>query len=111
MVGVATSTAHGGDSIAVLILGQFAMAAIIPIALALRTTWRWPHLRALRPWVAGLAAAYAIPLAAWAIGPHRAPSLSKDMNPGLAGLVIAVAIAVLARTTHFGRSRRDSAAV
>ncbi|MFD0366244.1 hypothetical protein ACFQZZ_32815 [Nocardia sp. GCM10030253] len=36
--------------------------------------------------------AYAIPLMLWAIGPDRAPSLSKDMHPVLAALIVAVAV-------------------
>jgi hypothetical protein len=40
--------------------------------------------------------AYAIPLAAWAIGPDRAPRLSKDMHPALAGVVVAASIAFIA---------------
>ncbi|WP_378740579.1 hypothetical protein [Nocardia brasiliensis] len=60
---------------------------VITLIGTLRDTRR----RALRWWAAALAAAYAIPLILWAIGPERAPSLSKDMHPLLAALIVAVA--------------------
>ncbi|MEV0087158.1 hypothetical protein [Saccharopolyspora sp. NPDC050642] len=88
----------------VLIIGQFAMVAVVPVALALIGTLSDARLRALRWWAAALAAVYAIPLALWAIGPDRAPSLSKDMNPAFATLIVATAIAV-AIANH--RQRRN----
>jgi len=84
-------------SIPVLIIGQFAMLAIVPVAVVVTTTWRHKHLRPLRAWAAGLATLYAIPLALWAIGPDRAPSLSKDMAPPFAALIVAGAIAFAVR--------------
>jgi hypothetical protein len=84
-------------SIPVLILGQFAMLAIIPVAVVVTITWRHKHMRPLRAWATGLATLYAIPLTLWAIGPDRAPSLSKDMAPPFAGLIVAGAIAFVGR--------------
>lgn len=82
-------------SVPLLIVGQFAMLAIVPVALVLVGTLRHAHLRALRWWAAALAAAYALPLVLWAIGPDRAPSLSKDMHPVLAAVVVLAAVAVI----------------
>ena len=84
-------------AVPVMVIGQFAMLAIVPVAVVLVGTFRTARLRALHPWAAGLAAAYATPLGLWAIGPDRAPSLSKDMHPALAGLVVAAAVAVIVR--------------
>ncbi|MFG1792546.1 hypothetical protein [Nocardia sp. NPDC049149] len=84
-------------AVPVLIIGQFAMVAIVPVALVLIGTLRNAHLHALRRWAAALATAYGTALALWAIGPDRAPSLSKDLNPALAGIIVAAGIAVAIR--------------
>lgn len=84
-------------AVPVMVIGQFAMLAIVPVALVLIGTFRDPRLRPLRGWAAGLAVVYALPLVLWAIGPDRAPSLSKDIHPALAGLVVAAAVAVIVR--------------
>lgn len=93
-------------AVPVLVVGQFAMLAIVPVALVLIGTLRSTGLRSLRWWSAGLAAIYAIPLALWAIGPDRAPSLSKDMHPiftvliSLAALGVVVVFSTLRRRTN-----------
>lgn len=102
---VTRRVAIAAASVPVLVIGQFAMVAIIPVGMVVRNTWRHPHLRKLRPWAAGLATAYAIPLAMWAIGPDRAPSLSKDMATPFAGLIVFAAIAFLARQWSLRDSR------
>ncbi|MBN6038166.1 hypothetical protein [Amycolatopsis sp. 195334CR] len=76
---------------AVMIAGQFAMIAIVPVAIAVIGILTTRRLRPLRWWAIALGAAYALPLALWAIGPERAPSLSKDMHPALMVLVVATA--------------------
>jgi fatty acid desaturase len=80
-------------AVPVLVIGQFAMVAIVPVALVMLGTLRDARLRALRWWAVALAAAYATPLVLWAVGPDRAPSLSKDMNPVLAAVVVVAAVA------------------
>lgn len=80
-------------AVPLLVIGQFAMLAIVPVAVVVIGTLRDVRLRALRWWAAALGAAYLLPLALWAIGPDRAPSLSKDMHPLLAALLVAVAAA------------------
>lgn len=81
----------------VLVLGQFALVAVVPVVLVLVGTLRSARLQALRGWAIGLAAAYAVPLAIWAFSPDRAQSLSKDIHPVFAGLVVAAALAVAVR--------------
>jgi drug/metabolite transporter (DMT)-like permease len=90
-------------SVPVLIVGQFAMLAVVPVAVVLVGALRDRRLRALRWWAAALAGAYATPLILWAVGPDRAPSLSKDMEPGLAALVVAAAAAVIVAVHVIGR--------
>ncbi|AHH99087.1 hypothetical protein GCM10010174_68490 [Kutzneria viridogrisea] len=92
----------------VLIVGQFAMVAVVPVALVLIGVLRDTRLRALRWWAAALAVAYAIPLALWAIGPHRAPSLSKDMNPIFAVLIVGTAIATAIASHLLRRKSRPT---
>lgn len=92
----------------VMVIGQFAMLAIVPVALVLIGTLRNPDLKPLRWWSAALAAVYATPLALWAIGPDRAPSLSKDMAPVFVWLISAAAVALIA---VFSALRRRSPAV
>ncbi|MDX6260936.1 MAG: hypothetical protein QOH84_2624 [Kribbellaceae bacterium] len=95
-------------AIPVLVVGQFAMLAIVPVALVVSGTLRKEALRTLRPWAALLAAVYAIPLALWAIGPDRASSLSKDMHPVFVPLISVAAVAVVVALVSL---RRRSPAV
>jgi hypothetical protein len=90
------SAAVAAGAVAVMVVGQFAMLAVVPVAIVVVSTWRNVALGALRWWAAGLAAAFATPLVLWAIGPDRAPSLSKDMHPALAAVVVAAAVAYVA---------------
>lgn len=79
-------------AVPVLILGQFAMLVIVPVAIVVIAGVR---LRAVRLWAVLLGALYTAPLVVWALRADPAPSLSKDIHPALAGLVIAGAVAVL----------------
>ncbi|MFC5140419.1 hypothetical protein ACFPK1_19430 [Actinomycetospora rhizophila] len=83
-------------AVPVMIVGGFAMLAIVPVTVVVVGVLRDARLRALRWWAAALALAYATPLALWAIGPDRAPSLTKDMHPALAALLVAVSVGLLA---------------
>ncbi|MFC9433594.1 hypothetical protein [Nocardia sp. NPDC057030] len=91
-------------AVPVLIIGQFAMVAVVPVAIALIGTLRDARLRALRWFAAALAATYAVPLAIWRLRPDPAPSLSKDIDPILAALVVVAAV-VLAVAHHLLRRR------
>jgi len=88
-----TSVHIAAWAVPVMVVGQFAMLAIIPLAYVLVRTFRDARLHALRWWATGLGVAYATPLVLWAIGPDRAPSLSKDMHPALAAVIVAVGVA------------------
>jgi bacteriorhodopsin len=84
------------------------------VALVLGGALRNARFRALRWWAAGLTAAYATPLVLWAIGPDRAPSLSKDMDPVFAALIVAASVAFIAayyviRTRSLSLSDRNEA--
>jgi hypothetical protein len=83
-------------AVPVMIVGGFAMLAIVPVTVVVVGVLRDARLRALRWWAAALALAYATPLALWAIGPDRAPSLTRDMHPALAVLIVAVSVGLLA---------------
>ena len=80
-------------SVPVLVIGQFAMLAVVPVAVIVITVERNARLRPLRWWARGLAAAYATALVLWAAGPDRAPSLSKDLHPALAAVIVAAGVA------------------
>ncbi|MFI5776330.1 hypothetical protein [Nocardia sp. NPDC051570] len=82
-----------------LIIGQFALVAAVPVAIVSIGSLRN---RRLRWWATALATAYAIPLCLWILRPDRAPSLSKDIHPALAALVVAtsVTVAVVAHRTR-----------
>ena len=94
-------------AVPIMVIGQFAMLAIVPVGLILNKTLRDGRLRPLRWWAAVLGAAYATPLALWAIGPDRAPSLSKDMHPALAVAIVVASIPVIA-VAHVLRRRSTS---
>ena len=94
-------------SVPVLIIGQFAMLAVVPVAVVLITVHRHAPLRALRWWARGLAATYLTALILWAAGPDRAPSLSKDLHPAVATAIVATAIAT-AIAYHALRRRSKS---
>ncbi|WIY00626.1 hypothetical protein QRX60_42310 [Amycolatopsis mongoliensis] len=85
----------------IMVLGQFALLAGIPVAIVLTRTRRS---RAARRWSGLSAAAYVIPLAVWLPGPSTAPSLSKSLSPVATG-VVAAAGAVAAAGLHLVRRR------
>jgi hypothetical protein len=84
-----------------MVAGQFALLAGIPVAIVLARTLRSP---AARWWSGLMAAAYVIPLAVWLLGPSTAPSLSKSLSPVATGVVAATG-AVAAAGLHLVRRR------
>jgi hypothetical protein len=84
-------------AVPVLVLGEFAMLAVVPVVVLTVAVLRDARLRALRWWVLAAAAVYASGLVAWAVGPERAPSLSKDLHPLHAAVIAAVSVAVAVR--------------
>jgi hypothetical protein len=101
---VPRSVFHSAWVLPVLILGEFALAGIVPVALIAIGAIRTGRSRTVR-WLAGATVvAYLVPLLVWALNPDRAESLSKDMNPLFAGLITVASIA-LAITTLRARKR------
>lgn len=92
-------------AVPLLVVGQFALLAVLPVVLALVGALRSVRDRAVRRAVFLLAAAYAAPLVVWLVRPDGAQSLSKDMHPGFAGLIVAASAALLA-TLHRARKQR-----
>jgi hypothetical protein len=85
-------------SIPVMVIGQFAFLAIIPVLIVLTGSIRDARLRAVRALSLVLGASYAAPLAIWAIRPDRAQSLSKDIHPAFVGLISLASAVALIRT-------------
>ncbi|MEU4247979.1 hypothetical protein AB0F15_11250 [Amycolatopsis sp. NPDC026612] len=87
-------------SVPVMVAGQFALLAGVPIVVMLVSTLRR---RAHRRWAVALTAVYAAALVLWRAGPDSAPSLSKSLSPAAtalfaaAGVVVAVAVSRRAR--------------
>lgn len=102
------AAAMSAGLVAVMVVGQFAMLAVIPVGVVVVSTWWNLRLRALQWWAAALAVAFATPLVLWVIGPDRAPSLSKDMHPALAGVLVATAVAYVVAWVVVGRRRGAS---
>ncbi|MDD7928200.1 hypothetical protein [Microbacterium thalli] len=91
-------------AVPILVLGEFALLAAVPVVVLIVATLRDPRMRSMRWWIAALAIAYATPLAVWLLRPGGAESLSKDMSPLAIGVVVAVSIAVIAKL-HTRRPR------
>ncbi|WP_309619798.1 hypothetical protein [Salinibacterium sp.] len=82
-------------AIPVLLIGQFAMVAIVPVLLILVGALRDARIKPLRWWAALLTALYATPLVIWALRSDPAQSLSKDIHPVFVGLISAAALAII----------------
>lgn len=91
-------------AIPVLVLGQFALLAVVPLALMLIGVLRDPRIRPLRWWAGLVAAAYLTPLAIWALRADRATSLSTDMSPIFAAIIVVAAVVVIVKL-HTNRTR------
>lgn len=88
-------------AVPIMVLGQFAFLAMIPVALVLYGALRNPHARDLRWPAALLTAAFATPLTIWLLRPDGAQSLSKDIHPVFVGLIVAASAVVLLKLwTH-----------
>jgi hypothetical protein len=84
-------------AVPVMVLGQFAMLASVPVALITFGAFRDKGARPLRWWAALMAGLYLVPLALWRLNPDGAPSLSRDMHPVFAGLIVASAVVLLVK--------------
>lgn len=84
-------------AVPVMVLGQFAMLAVVPVLVLLVASIADARVRALRWYTGLLTALYATPLVIWALRPDGAPSLSKDMHPVFLGLIVAASALLLAK--------------
>lgn len=91
-------------AIPLMVVGQFAFLAFIPVTVMLNSTFRDARSRDLRGWVSGLGIVYAVPFLMWVLNPGRAESLSKEIHPAFVGLIVAASAAVLFRI--YTRSKR-----
>ena len=92
-------------AVPVMVVGQFAMLAILPLAVVVVGVIADKRARGLRAWVGLLAVTYLTPLAIWILRPDGAQSLSRDMHPAFIVLIAAVSLVVLAKI-HWSRRRR-----
>ena len=95
-------------TVPVLIVGQFALVAIAPVAIVAIATARRVQDRTVRALAALLTGSYATALVLWAAGPDRAPSLSKDLHPVVAAAIVVSAVALLGRIAALRRSQRGA---
>ena len=84
-------------AVPIMVVGQFAFLAFIPVALVLYGALRDARARALRWPAVLLTAVYATPMAIWLLRPDGAESLSKDIHPVFVGLIVAASALVLLR--------------
>ncbi|WP_032916757.1 hypothetical protein [Streptomyces rimosus] len=89
-------------AVPVLIAGRFALIAALPVAIASAGAFRYVRDRVVRRAAALLAVAYAAPLVVWLVRPDGAQSLSKDMHPAFAGLIIAASAALIVTLRRAG---------
>jgi len=91
-------------AVPVMVIGQFSMLAVVPVAIAAIATLVDARVRPLRWWAGLLAVVYAAPLTIWLLRPDGAQSLSKDMHPVFVGLIVAVSAVFLVKI-HTRRKR------
>lgn len=91
-------------AVPVLVLTGFAFVAFVPVLIALIVAFVRARDAAVKVGAALLALAYTIPFAVWRLRPDGAPSLSKDIHPGFAGLIVAASL-VLLLILHGARRR------
>jgi len=84
-------------AVPILVIAQFSMLAVVPVLIVLLGALLNARARTLRWWAILLAAVYATPLVIWILRPDGAPSLSKDMHPAFAVLIVAVAVVLIVK--------------
>lgn len=94
-------------AVPVMVVGQFSMLAIVPLAIVVVGVLADARARGLRWWVGLLTIAYLAPLAIWILRPDGAQSLSRDMHPAFVVLIAATSLVVLAKI-HWSRRRRSA---
>jgi hypothetical protein len=86
-----------------MVVGQFALIAVVPVVVALLAATLRVQDRAVRFGAGLVAAVYAIPLVIWLVRPDGAPSLSKDMHPVFLGLIPAASAVLILAVHRAGR--------
>ncbi|MFJ2766299.1 hypothetical protein [Streptomyces sp. NPDC087300] len=92
-------------AVPVMVVGQFALIAALPVLIALFGALRSVPDRAVRRAAVPFGTSFAVPLAIWLTRPDGAQSLSKDMHPVFLALIVA-ASAVFIVTLRRARSGR-----
>jgi hypothetical protein len=92
-------------SVPVLVLGQFALVAVLPVALLVVASIADARVRALRWYTGLLGVLYATPLVIWIVRPDGAQSLSKDIHPVFVALIVAASALLLVKIYTRRRAR------
>ncbi len=95
-------------TIPLLVLGQFSFVALVPVTVVVVSILRHFRSGALRWAAVALGTSFALPMAIWALRRDPAPSLSKDMSPTFAGLIVTAALGVL--VSAYRSNRKDTPA-
>lgn len=93
----------------VMVAGGFAMIAVVPVFLTLISTLWSARSRPLRWWAAALTALYTSGLLIHLLRPDPAPSLTKDLHPVHAVVIVVAALAVVVRYAFQVRAARREA--
>ena len=82
-------------AVPVMVIGQFALVSGVPVLIALVGALRRVPDLAARTAASLVALAFATPLTIWLTRPDGAQSLSKDMHPAFAALIVTASAAFL----------------
>ena len=96
------------STVPVLVLGEFAWLAGLPIALVLAGSFWDVRVRALRAPAVLLAVTYAVPYIIWKTRTDPAPSLSRDIDPLLTAAIVAASAVVIVTFWASRRAARSS---
>ncbi|QDQ09735.1 hypothetical protein [Streptomyces spectabilis] len=92
-------------AVPVMVVGQFALISGVPVAIALIGALRRVREPAARWAAAVLAVTYVVPLTVWLTRPDGAESLSKDMHPVFAAVIVAASAALVVALRRARSSR------
>ncbi|MEU7040492.1 hypothetical protein AB0A77_05455 [Streptomyces varsoviensis] len=95
-------------AVPIMVLGEFALLASVPVVIALIAAFTRVRDGAVRGAAGILAAAFAIPLVVWLVRPDGAESLSKDIHPGFVALIVAASAALIITLRRAARTYRTS---
>jgi len=84
-------------AVPLLVFVQFALVAVLPLAVLIIGVLADSRARHLRVRTAPLTVAFLTPLLIWMLRTESAPSLSKDMHPVFVVLIVVAGLALLVR--------------